>query len=126
MTTVDQTIGTRIRMFRTALGLSQTDLADYIGVRFQQIQKYESGKNQIPATRLEELAEALGVSVLMLLRDPNNTTEQSEDCAELLDLFLRLPQSHRAEILFQLRAKSARLRENIVAAPPPVRVETPT
>ena len=58
----DKHVGQRIRERRIVLGLSQTDLAEGLGVRFPQIQKYESGFNRVSAGRLYGLAQLLGVS----------------------------------------------------------------
>jgi len=55
-------VGKRIRLLRAASNLSQAELAEKIGVSFQQIQKYESGKNEISVSRLLSIADALGVS----------------------------------------------------------------
>ena len=60
---VDIHLGRRLRSRRRLLGLSQSDLGLVIGVRFQQIQKYECGGNRMSASRLWELADVLGVSV---------------------------------------------------------------
>ena len=57
---VDATVGTNIRRFREISGISQKKLGDAIGVTFQQIQKYDSGKDRISASRLVETARALG------------------------------------------------------------------
>jgi len=59
----DLHIGQRLRHRRWLLGMTQQDLAKAIGVRFQQIQKYESGANRISAARLFDLASALSVPV---------------------------------------------------------------
>ncbi|MDX0630597.1 helix-turn-helix domain-containing protein [Sinorhizobium medicae] len=56
---VDATVGTNIRRFREISGISQKKLGDAIGVTFQQIQKYDSGKDRISASRLVETARAL-------------------------------------------------------------------
>jgi transcriptional regulator with XRE-family HTH domain len=61
--TVDEHIGRRLLRRRRALGLTQGQLAVSIGVRFQQIQKYECALNKISASRLWRLAEALEVPV---------------------------------------------------------------
>lgn len=60
---LDLHVGKRVRWRRRLLGLSQTNLADLIGVRFQQIQKYEAATNRLSAARLWHLACALGVDV---------------------------------------------------------------
>ncbi len=59
-TPVDTWVGARIAGRRQALGLSQTGLAERVGVSFQQIQKYETGINRISASRLHQIAVALG------------------------------------------------------------------
>lgn len=58
---VDTHVGLRLRGLRTVMGLSQTDLANKLGITFQQIQKYEKGNNRISASRLYEIAVQLGV-----------------------------------------------------------------
>lgn len=60
---IDKSVGARLRLRRTILGLSQKDLADTAGVSFQQIQKYENGSNSMSSIRLAQLAEYLGVNV---------------------------------------------------------------
>ena len=60
---IDAHVGKRIRRRRRLLGLTQQNLAQAVGIRFQQIQKYESGTNRVSASRLYELAEALDVPV---------------------------------------------------------------
>ena len=58
---IDVFVGRRLRRRRRSLGLTQSQVADALGVRFQQIQKYESGLNRIAASRLWTLSNALGV-----------------------------------------------------------------
>jgi transcriptional regulator with XRE-family HTH domain len=60
---LDLYVGRRLRWRRRLLGLSQADLADRVGVRFQQIHKYEAAVNRLSAARLWHLACALGVDV---------------------------------------------------------------
>ena len=60
---LDAMVGTRIRMLRVNRGMSQTILAERIGVTFQQMQKYERGANRVGARRLAQIASVLGVSV---------------------------------------------------------------
>ena len=60
---LDVMVGTRIRMLRANRGMSQTMLAERIGVTFQQVQKYERGANRVGASRLSQIASVLGVSV---------------------------------------------------------------
>lgn len=60
---IDFHVGKRIRRRRRLLGLTQQQLAESVGIRFQQIQKYESGANRVSASRLYEIAEALDAPV---------------------------------------------------------------
>lgn len=61
VTEIDLHVGKRLRRRRRLLGLTQQNLADAIGLRFQQIQKYECGANRVTAARLYQIAVALGV-----------------------------------------------------------------
>ena len=61
--TLEAAIGARMRARRRQLGLSQTDLAERLGVSFQQVQKYERGTNRIAASTLITAAEALSTTV---------------------------------------------------------------
>jgi len=58
---IDFHIGKRLRRRRRLLGLTQQQLAESVGIRFQQIQKYECGANRVSASRLFELSESLDV-----------------------------------------------------------------
>ena len=60
---IEHHVGLRIRERRTALGLTQQQLAGLIGVTYQQAHKYERGVNRVSSGRLYELAKALGVEV---------------------------------------------------------------
>jgi len=60
---VDTYVGARISLRRSALGLSQTALAQQLGISFQQVQKYETGQNRISASRLHRVATVLATSV---------------------------------------------------------------
>ena len=64
---MDCAIGSRIRAMRILRGLSQTQLADVLGITFQQIQKYEKGTNRVAASTLVMISEALKVSPLEIL-----------------------------------------------------------
>ena len=61
--TMDAHVGSRVRLRRMMMGMSQEKLGDQMGLTFQQIQKYERGINRVSASRLWELARVLGVSV---------------------------------------------------------------
>jgi len=60
---IDLHVGKHLRRRRRLLGLTQQALAEQVGIRFQQIQKYECGANRVSASRLFELSEALSVPV---------------------------------------------------------------
>jgi len=60
---IDDYVGKRLRRRRRLLGLTQQQLAETVGIRFQQIQKYECGVNRVTASRLYELSRALSVPV---------------------------------------------------------------
>lgn len=62
-TDADRSIGSRIAALRAAQGLSQTALGAALGVSFQQVQKYEKGRNRIGAGRLQAIADVLNVPV---------------------------------------------------------------
>ena len=66
---VDIHVGSRVRLRRTLLGLSQEKLGEAIGLTFQQVQKYERGANRIGASRMYDLSQALSVAVSYFYED---------------------------------------------------------
>lgn len=60
---VDLHVGKRIRQRRWLVGMTQQQLAEQVGIKFQQIQKYETGANRVSASRLWDISEAMDVSV---------------------------------------------------------------
>src|ERR1700749_2292982 len=60
---VDRHVGSRVRMRRLMVGMSQERLGDALGLTFQQIQKYEKGTNRVGASRLQQIADVLQVHV---------------------------------------------------------------
>ncbi|MFD1193227.1 helix-turn-helix domain-containing protein [Seohaeicola saemankumensis] len=60
---VDVHVGKRIRHRRWLLAMTQQQLAEQVGIKFQQIQKYETGANRVSASRLWDIADSLGVPV---------------------------------------------------------------
>ncbi len=60
---VDVHVGKRIRHRRWLVGMTQQNLAERVGIKFQQIQKYETGANRVSASRLWNIADALGVEI---------------------------------------------------------------
>src|SRR3981189_2698671 len=59
---IDTHVGSRMRMRRMMLGMSQQKLGDALGITFQQVQKYEKGMNRISASRLQQASHILHVS----------------------------------------------------------------
>ena len=66
---VDVHVGVRVRLRRTLLGMTQTDLSDVLSLSYQQVQKYESGMNRISASRLFDLSRVLDVPVEYFFED---------------------------------------------------------
>jgi transcriptional regulator with XRE-family HTH domain len=66
---IDIHVGSRIRLRRTMLGMSQEKLGESLGITFQQIQKYEKGTNRVGASRLQNIATILNVPVSFFFED---------------------------------------------------------
>lgn len=76
---IDVHVGSRVRLRRTLLGMSQEKLGEAIGLTFQQVQKYERGANRIGASRLHDLARVLDVPVSFFFDDmPGPQTASAE------------------------------------------------
>lgn len=87
---VDVQVGRRIRHFRWMAEKTQQDLAAAVGIKFQQIQKYETGANRVSASRLYDIAVSLGVPVARFFdtadevsNDAELRTEQSGDAKDI-------------------------------------------
>ena len=76
---LDKVVGRNVRVHRLAKGMSQTDLANELGITFQQIQKYEKGTNRVGSGRLFEISVILGVSVLTLFEGGKATLAKGDD-----------------------------------------------
>src|SRR6056297_2623116 len=74
---VDVHVGKRIRHRRWLVGMTQQQLAQAVGIKFQQIQKYETGANRVSASRLWDIADALDVEVSFFFEG----LEQEEEAA---------------------------------------------
>lgn len=116
---LDRYIGTRIRLRRRALDISQQTLAGYLGISYQQLQKYESGLNRISASRLHDIATLLKVSVTYFFEgsdpgglgaDPgrtalsalNNVLRSEPDAMTVAEAFLRIRSQERRRIVLGL------------------------
>ncbi len=71
---IDKYVGSRIRMRRIMLGMSQEKLGDALGLTFQQIQKYEKGTNRVGASRLQQIADVLQVHVSFMFEGAPGST----------------------------------------------------
>ena len=80
---VDNHVGKRVRHRRKLLGMTQQELARAVGIRFQQIQKYESGANRVSASRLWDLSCALQVPVSYFFEGLNNAPENGSHVSTL-------------------------------------------
>ncbi|WP_375413578.1 helix-turn-helix domain-containing protein [uncultured Bradyrhizobium sp.] len=73
---VDRHVGSRVRMRRIMLGMSQEKLGEGLGLTFQQIQKYEKGTNRIGASRIHQISEILQVPVSFLFEGSPGTSAE--------------------------------------------------
>jgi transcriptional regulator with XRE-family HTH domain len=71
----DHELGMRIRLRRVEMKISQSELADKLGVTFQQVQKYEKGVNRVGASRLQQVATALDVPVTFFFDSDGKSRE---------------------------------------------------
>ena len=72
---IDSHVGSRVRLRRMLLGMSQEKLGEQLGLTFQQVQKYEKGVNRIGASRLFDLSQVLGVPIQFFYDEaPNSAT----------------------------------------------------
>jgi transcriptional regulator with XRE-family HTH domain len=92
---VDKLVGRNIRILRLAKGLSQTELADALGITFQQVQKYEKGTNRVGSGRLLKISAILGVKIT----DFFEGTDRSHDTAQR-SVFDQLAQPESLSRLF--------------------------
>ncbi|MDQ8730135.1 helix-turn-helix transcriptional regulator [Bradyrhizobium sp. LHD-71] len=79
---VDKYVGSRIRMRRIMLGMSQEKLGESLGLTFQQIQKYEKGTNRVGASRLQQISEILQVPVSFLFEGGPGGTISADGVTE--------------------------------------------
>jgi len=121
MSPMDIQIGRRIRERRWLLGLSQEKLARRVGLKFQQVQKYETAGSKVSASRLLLIARALEVSVSYFYEgdgtQPGADASMTRDAAELAHYFMRLPEAQRLRLSELVRAMVA-----MDAAPAPARI----
>ncbi|MEL7026157.1 MAG: helix-turn-helix transcriptional regulator [Pseudomonadota bacterium] len=109
---VDVHVGKRVRHRRWMVGMTQQQLAERVGIKFQQIQKYETGMNRISASRLWDISEALDVPVGFFFDGLDNAAEHSnedlpsdimadKEALELVRSYYSIPETQRKR-LFEL------------------------
>lgn len=79
---IDIHVGSRVRLRRTMIGMSQEKLGDALGITFQQIQKYEKGANRVGASRLQEISRVLNTPVSFFFEDAPGTPSGSDGFEE--------------------------------------------
>ncbi|MDU1693864.1 MAG: helix-turn-helix domain-containing protein, partial [Bradyrhizobium sp.] len=120
---IDAAIGARIRSLRLHQGLTQETLAGKLGITFQQIQKYEQGKNQVNPTRLLKFANIFGVSAGFLLGERQLksqgaqlpailTADVDKDAVRMFEAFQQITDRRLRRQLSVLAERIARAGEN--------------
>ncbi|WP_136682366.1 helix-turn-helix domain-containing protein [Falsirhodobacter xinxiangensis] len=115
---VDAHVGKRIRHRRWMVGMTQQQLADKVGIKFQQIQKYETGMNRVSASRLWDISEVLGVSIAFFFEglegaEANRSTSVVEgdmmadkEALELVRSYYAIPEAQRRRLFDLARVLS--------------------
>jgi transcriptional regulator with XRE-family HTH domain len=118
---VDVHVGKRVRHRRWMVGMTQQQLGDIVGIKFQQIQKYETGMNRISASRLWDIAQALDVSISFFFEgfDSDETTEApathevqrgdllaDKEALELVRSYYSIPEAQRRRLFDLARVLS--------------------
>ena len=115
---VDQHVGKRIRHRRWMLGITQQQLAESVGIKFQQIQKYEPGMNRVSASRLWDIAATLSVPVSFFFEGLNEAGKmesgnmpddilQDKEALELVRSYYSIPEEQRRRLFDLARVLSA-------------------
>ena len=79
---VDVHVGKRVRHRRWLVGMTQQQLAERVGIKFQQIQKYETGANRVSASRLWDIADALDVDVSFFFEGLETESSEHDESSE--------------------------------------------
>lgn len=111
----DVYVGSRVRMRRKMMGLSQEKLGDKLGITFQQIQKYEKGTNRVGASRLQAMAGALEVPISYFFPDSQagSTSGMREDGSAFMMDFMSTSEGLDLSRAF-VRITNAKLRRKLV------------
>ncbi|KPQ08198.1 MAG: putative transcriptional regulator [Rhodobacteraceae bacterium HLUCCA12] len=103
---VDVHVGKRIRHRRWMVGMTQQQLADAVGIKFQQIQKYETGMNRVSASRLWDIARTLSVPVGFFFEGLDQQAGAvveadllaSKEAMELVRAYFAIPEAQRKRL----------------------------
>jgi transcriptional regulator with XRE-family HTH domain len=110
---IDIHVGNRLRKRRRMLGMSQEKLARAFGLTFQQIQKYEKGVNRMGASRLQQAADLLGVTVPFFFEGADDGPYKGALSPSYIDDFVSREEGQRLAISF-MRIQRPALRVVIV------------
>jgi transcriptional regulator with XRE-family HTH domain len=112
---VDAHVGARIRLRRKLLGLSQQQLAEKLGLTFQQVQKYERGVNRVSASKLYETAQVLSAPVTHFFEglEGEPSFEGAADGEAAVTAFLMTPEGLELATLFP-RIPRGRMRHQVL------------
>ena len=121
---IDVHVGSRVKLRRTMLSISQEKLGDALGVTFQQVQKYEKGTNRIGASRLEAIARFLDVPVSYFFKDapgedgPRPGFSEDADAIEVVRV-LRNPEARKPRAAVPAHAQAGNGKSNFAGKPSP-------
>ncbi|MGF1550932.1 MAG: helix-turn-helix domain-containing protein [Paracoccaceae bacterium] len=112
---VDVHVGQRVRQRRWMVGMTQSQLAERVGIKFQQIQKYETGANRISASRLWDVAAALDVPVSFFFEGLDVSIEEArvgdvmgeKEALDLLRAYYAIPETQRRRLFDLARVLGA-------------------
>lgn len=117
---IDVHVGSRVRLQRTLVKMSQEKLGEALGVTFQQVQKYEKGTNRIGASRMQQIAETLGVSISFFFEGAPGSEDSTEgvgmreaDTANYVTDFLSTSEGIELNSAF-VRIPNAAVRRKII------------
>lgn len=114
---IDKHVGSRVRMRRMMLSMSQEKLGDALGLTFQQVQKYEKGTNRIGASRLSQISNILGVPVSFFFEGaPHVGVSQSGKALPPVDYLQDLLATSEGLAMAKafMRIQAPRLRRRVV------------
>jgi transcriptional regulator with XRE-family HTH domain len=109
---VDKHVGNRVRRARLDRDMSQETLAGLLGVTFQQVQKYEKGANRVAASRLFDIANALGMPIPYFFERLLAAAPQEDDALALEDS-MATPEAHDLQMAFA-KIDTPKVRRSVV------------